>query len=102
VSVVKRIWRLLLSLLSSFQTRRKEITTVEQNPDLAPETIEYRDSVFVGVSPSPRRPGKPVSLQEALEDAYQQAGPGRLEIVKIEITGTNPINEYRVIGRQTA
>jgi hypothetical protein len=101
VSVVKRIWRSLLTVLSSFQTRRKESTKVEQNPDLAPETIDYRMSVFVGVAPSPRRPNKSVSLQEALEDAYEQAGPGRLEIIKIEISGTNPINEYRVIARQT-
>ena len=53
---------------------------------------------------SPKQPGGTPSLEEAIEDAYNQAKAEHndwLTIDEIRLRGENPIREYHVIAKPT-
>lgn len=57
--------------------------------------------IIEGYSPRNGAQGEP-TLQEALEDLWENAAPGkkRVRVVEIQMYGSNPIDMFRVIGRE--
>ncbi len=57
--------------------------------------------VFVGVARTDDATAKPATLEDAFADAYEKGksktGKTRYRLVDIEISGTNPISEYKVV-----
>ena len=91
MTLVERLWRWLLALFDSILGKRKGSMGVQSNEDFTDDTLAYREGVFVG---------RGSTLEEALEDAHRQA-KRPLDVERIQVSGTNPINEYRVITRAT-
>jgi hypothetical protein len=63
------------------------------------DTGSIRGRIFLGRSQR-RSDEEGPSLEEALEDAYEQAkgsGYTDLSVLQISVTGTNPITDYRVL-----
>jgi hypothetical protein len=62
-------------------------------------TARYRERVYVGRSR--RKPSKAPSLEEAVEDAYNEAKkadkPGPYRLVDVWVDGTNPLTDYIVV-----
>lgn len=89
-ALLQRIWRRLRALLGLRGREEAGVTSYENS-------IRYRESVFVGVSP--REPGGTPNLQEAFEDAWEQAKSStkKLRLLTIEADGENPITEFRVV-----
>jgi hypothetical protein len=69
----------------------------EQNVDRL--TQRYRERVYLGRSR--RKQNKAPSLEDAVEDAYNDAKkagkPGPYRLVDIWVDGTNPLTEYIVV-----
>ena len=59
----------------------------------------YDYEVVVGVARTDDAAARPVTLEDAFADAWDRVTDKRrpYRVLEIEVAGTNPINEYRVV-----
>lgn len=85
-----RSFRWFRKIVGLLNPKRREGTAMDES-ELSPATIAYREEIFVGVSQ-----GDTATLDKAFEDAHRQARRP-LRLITIEVEGTNPIDQYRVV-----